>query len=90
MIDDLVQLLARHPRFVRSNTPLEILAGHMVNSLALFESTLIARADHPFYAPGRLDETDSLAADASAMAVCGDGGGFYSVRAAAACSDFEV
>lgn len=90
MIDDLVQILARHPQFVRSNTPLEVLAGHMVNSLALFESTLIARADHPFYAPGRFHETDSLVADAAVVAQFGDGDFLYPCRAAATSSDFEV
>jgi hypothetical protein len=45
--------LVRHQGEVKTNTPLEILAAHMVESLRLFEASLIARSDHQFYHPER-------------------------------------
>jgi hypothetical protein len=45
--------LARHFSEVKTNTPLDVLAAHMVASLRLFEATLQQRADHQFFAPGR-------------------------------------
>lgn len=48
---ELAALLIKHP--VRAtNTPPEVLAQHMAESLRLFEQSLIARADHPFFRPG--------------------------------------
>jgi hypothetical protein len=50
--EEIASILARHPRLVRTNTPLEVLAEHMIESLALFESSLLERAKHPFFRPG--------------------------------------
>lgn len=51
----LESLLITHSHVPCSNTPREVLAAHMLHSLKLFESSLIERAAHPFYAPGRVD-----------------------------------
>ena len=40
----------------RTNTPLEVLARHMIDSLFLFEESLLERSKHPFYSPGKVDE----------------------------------
>jgi hypothetical protein len=40
----------------RTNTPVDVLAAHMERALAEFETTLLERARHPFYAPGRPHE----------------------------------
>lgn len=50
---ELVAALARHPTTFRTNTPLEVLASHMLTSLQLFEASLLERSAHPFYAPDR-------------------------------------
>jgi hypothetical protein len=50
---DLADLLAQHRGEVTTNTPPDVLAAHMVAALALFERSLLDRARHPFYAPGR-------------------------------------
>jgi hypothetical protein len=52
---DLVALLARHPYVIQTNTPLDVLAAHMIASLYLFEQSLKDRADHAFYNPGKVD-----------------------------------
>ena len=49
---ELAALLVKHP--VRAtNTPAEVLAQHMAESLRLFEQSLIARSGHLFYKPGQ-------------------------------------
>jgi hypothetical protein len=52
---DLVELLARHPYAIQTNTPLDVLAAHMIASLYLFEQSLKDRADHAFYNPGKVN-----------------------------------
>jgi hypothetical protein len=52
-INDLVAVLAKHPQIVTTNTPLEVLAQHMIASLQLFEDSLKERSNHPFFAPGK-------------------------------------
>ena len=52
----LANLLARHPEIVATNTPLDVLADHMIASLQLFEQSLLDRSDHDFYHPGRFNE----------------------------------
>lgn len=49
----LIELLARHPEAIRTNTPLDVLATHMVTSMQLFEASLLERSRHPFFAPAR-------------------------------------
>ena len=49
----IVAVLAADPRACRTNTPLEVLAAHMVRSMELFERSLLARSAHPFYAMGK-------------------------------------
>ena len=56
MIDDLVAVLIQHQSQVRTNTPLEVLAAHMVQSLNAFEQTLLDRSNHPFFAPGKRND----------------------------------
>jgi hypothetical protein len=46
-------VLAQHPEVVTTNTPLEVLAAHMLASLQLFEQSIKDRSDHPFYRPGQ-------------------------------------
>lgn len=53
MIDDIVSVLIRNSAKVRTNTPLEVLAAHMVQSLHAFEQTLLDRSNHPLFAPGK-------------------------------------
>jgi hypothetical protein len=53
LADELAEVLARHNAVLRTNTPLEVLAEHMVASLQQFEASLIARADHKFFHPDR-------------------------------------
>ncbi len=36
----------------RTNTPVDLLAQHMADCLESFETTLLARAEHPFYGRG--------------------------------------
>ena len=55
MIDDIVSVLIRNSAKVRTNTPLEVLAAHMVASLHSFETTLLELSNHPFFAPGKRD-----------------------------------
>ena len=55
MIDDLVSVLILHRAKVVTNTPLEVLASHMVQSLHAFEQSLLERSNHPFFAPGKRD-----------------------------------
>ena len=50
---DLAAVLIEHRDRVRTNTPADVLAAHMVKALELFEETLLERARHPFYAPGQ-------------------------------------
>ena len=50
---EIVEVLVKYRHLVRTNTPLEVLADHMIASLQLFEHTLQERADHPFFAPGK-------------------------------------
>jgi hypothetical protein len=58
LVDEIVAALVRHPP--HTNTPLEVLAQHMVRSLDLFEHSLIERANHPFFAPGRQGQPEYL------------------------------
>ena len=51
--DALVHVLIAHPRLVRTNTPLGVLADHMLASLKAFEDSLLARSRDPFFHPGR-------------------------------------
>ena len=51
----IVAALAADPRACQTNTPLEVLAAHMVKSMELFERSLLARSAHPFFAPGMRD-----------------------------------
>lgn len=53
----IVAALAENPADYRTNTPLDVLAAHMVASLRQFEASLIARSSHPFFAPGRQPAT---------------------------------
>jgi hypothetical protein len=53
---DLVALLARHPYVIQTNTPLDVLAAHMIASLYLFEQSLKDRSDHKFYHPERRND----------------------------------
>jgi hypothetical protein len=55
-INDLVAVLAKHPQLVTTNTPLEVLAQHMIASLQLFEDSLKERSNNPFFAPGRRND----------------------------------
>jgi hypothetical protein len=55
IVQDIAAVLAKYPNAVTTNTPLEVLAQHMVASLQLFEDSLKERAAHDFYAPGRRD-----------------------------------
>lgn len=59
---DLVAVLDRHWSELRTNTPSDVLAAHMAASLRLFEDSLLERARHPFYNPGRLDPLAPVAA----------------------------
>jgi hypothetical protein len=54
MIQDIADVLARHSHALQTNTPLDVLAAHMVASLKLFEQSLKDRADHDFYHPERV------------------------------------
>lgn len=58
---DLVDVLDRHWSELRTNTPPEVLAAHMLASLRLFEDSLIERSRHPFYHPGRVDPLAAVA-----------------------------
>ena len=50
--ESLAQWLVEHRYEVtKTNTPLDILAAHMLASLALFEQSLLDRANHEFYNP---------------------------------------
>jgi hypothetical protein len=51
----IVAALAANPDAYRTNTPLEVLAAHMVRSMESFEWALLARSMHPFFAPGKRD-----------------------------------
>jgi hypothetical protein len=51
----IVAALAADPHICRTNTPLEILAAHMIQSMELFEKTLADRSRHQFYAMGKRD-----------------------------------
>jgi hypothetical protein len=53
IVSDLADVLAKHPHVVSTNTPLEVLAAHMLASLQLFEQSIKDRSDHPFYRPGQ-------------------------------------
>jgi hypothetical protein len=53
LVRALEMTLARHSDQIVTNTPLSVLAQHMVDSLKLFEQSLIARSDHQFYHPER-------------------------------------
>ena len=59
---DLAAVLDRHFAELRTNTPSSVLASHMVAALRLFEGSLLERARHPFYNPGRLDPLAPVAA----------------------------
>jgi hypothetical protein len=51
--NELARLLDDH-RWVRTtNTPSDVLASVMLAALKVFEDGITARADHPFYRPGR-------------------------------------
>jgi hypothetical protein len=78
---DLVLALARHPHAVRTNTPLDVLASHMLTSLQLLEATLLERSAHPFFAPGRPRVPDPPPAD--------DPRGLYRDRPGPACPSCE-
>jgi hypothetical protein len=54
IVQDIADVLARHSHVLQTNTPLEVLAAHMVASLNLFEQSLKDRADHDFYHPERV------------------------------------
>ena len=56
MTESLADWLARHPEAVRTNTPLDVLAAHMLASLRAFEDSLAARASHPFFRPGSVQK----------------------------------
>lgn len=49
----IVAALAASPSACKTNTPLEVLAAHMVKSMELFEASIKARSDHPFFALGK-------------------------------------
>ena len=49
---ELAALLVKYP-VKATNTPAEVLAKHMAESLRLFEQALIARSGHLFYKPGQ-------------------------------------
>jgi hypothetical protein len=53
IVGDLADVLAKHPEVITTNTPLEVLAAHMLASLQLFEDSLKERAAHDFYRPGQ-------------------------------------
>jgi hypothetical protein len=52
-LHDLETALIQNPKERRTNTPTDVLAGYLAGCLHAFETTLLARAAHPFYAPGR-------------------------------------
>jgi hypothetical protein len=52
-VQAIAAVLAQYPDLVSTNTPLEVLAAHMLASLDVFEDTLKARSDHQFYHPER-------------------------------------
>ncbi len=49
----IVAALISNPNSYRTNTPVEVLAKHMVRSLDAFEWSLLERSKHPFFAPGK-------------------------------------
>lgn len=59
---DLTALIDLHRAELRTNTPSNVLAAHMVASLRLFEESMLERARHPFYNPGRIDPLAPVAA----------------------------
>ena len=50
--DSLTDWLIAHPELIRTNTPPDVLAAHLLASLAAFEDSLLARSAHPFFRPG--------------------------------------
>ena len=76
MIPDLVSVLIRNSAKLRTNTPLEVLAAHMVASLKSFEQSLLDRSAHPFFAPGKRDAPRSQVPvgrnpDPNGLSACG-------------------
>ena len=59
----LEEWLISNPRLVRTNTPPEILAAYMLQSLWIFEEHLLARAEHPFFKPGKQENDDGSRED---------------------------
>ena len=53
MIDDIESVLIRHNLELRTNTPTDVLAKHLVECLKLFEQSLLDRSNHPFFRPGK-------------------------------------
>lgn len=39
----------------QTNTPLDVLAKHMVAAMRQFETSLMERSSHPFYNPGHVN-----------------------------------
>ncbi|RPI19662.1 MAG: hypothetical protein EHM65_01230 [Acidobacteriales bacterium] len=52
LLHDLETALIQNPAERRTNTPTDVLAAHLAECLRAFETALLARAAHPFYAPG--------------------------------------
>ncbi len=52
---ELTEVLVRHRFIPQTNTPPDVLALHMFESLRLYESSLLGRKNHPFFAPGKIN-----------------------------------
>ncbi len=52
---EITDALIRHRFVPQTNTPPDVLALHMYESLRLFEASLLERKYHPFYRPGKID-----------------------------------
>jgi hypothetical protein len=51
--NELARLLDDHRWIRTTNTPSDVLASVMLAALKVFEDGITARAEHPFYRPGR-------------------------------------
>lgn len=58
---ELAAALDRHYAELRTNTPSDVLSAHLVASLRLFEDSILRRAKHPLYNPGRVDPPATVA-----------------------------
>jgi hypothetical protein len=86
--NELIEVLARHPRAFRTNTPLEVLATHMVTAMQLFEASLLERSNHDFFRPGR-EKAGPDVAVRSGSDGGGDHCGLYRDRPRPACEACE-